>query len=159
MAGAASARKARLVAGLVTVLAVMSSCSDGDDDGAAPAVTTTIQGATSSSTTSSSTTTTLVASVTSRPATTAGITPEIAAKSFFEAWTKGDRAAAARVAEPAAITTLFARAWQASDNWAFSECTGAAGSLICTWARPGGQQVLFRVQNAPATVAEVRFEP
>ena len=138
----------------------MSSCSDGDDGGAEPAVTTTIEVTTSTSTTSSSTTTSLPAStVTSRPATTAGLSPESAAKAFYEAWTKGDRAAAARVAEPAAITTLFARAWQASDNWAFSECTGAAGSLICTWARPGGQQVLFRVQNAPATVAEVRFQP
>ena len=145
---------------MVTFLAVLTSCSDGDDDGAAPAVTTTVETTTSSSTTSSSTTTVPPAStVTSRPATTVGLSPESAAKSLFEAWTKGDRAAAATVAQPAAVTTLFGRTWRASDGWAFSECTGAAGSLICTWARPSGQQVLFRVQNAPGRVAEVRFQP
>jgi hypothetical protein len=143
-------------------VAGLASCSDGDGDdgGAAPAVTTAVEVTTSSSTTSSSTTTAPPAStVTSRPATTTGLSAEAAAKAFFEAWTKADRAAAARVAQPPAVTALFARTWQPVDGWAFSECTGAAGSLICTWARPGGQQVLFRVQNAPATVAEVRFQP
>lgn len=75
----------------------------------------------------------------------------------------GDRTAAATAAQPAAVTALFARPWQASDGWTFSECTGAAGSIICTWRRPAGQEVLFRVQNAtggaPVTVAEVRFSP
>lgn len=142
------------------MLVALASCSDGDGDGASPTVTTAVEVTTSSSTTSSSTTTSLPApTVTSRPATTASMSPEAAAKAFYEAWTKGDRAAAARVAQPAAITTLFARTWQADDGWAFSECTGAAGSSICTWARPGGQQILLRVQNAPGTVAEVRFQP
>jgi len=72
---------------------------------------------------------------------------------------RDDRVAAGRVAEAEAVTTLFGRRWQASDGWSFAECSGAAGSFICTWARPGGQQVLFRVQNAPAMVAEVRFQP
>lgn len=85
------------------------------------------------------------------------------AQALYAAWMSGDRAAAAAVAQPAAVTTLFARPWQAGDGWSFSECTGAAGSVICTWRRPGGQQVLFRVQNAtggvPVTVAEVRFDP
>jgi hypothetical protein len=142
------------------LLALTTSCSDGDADRAAPAVTTTLEASTTSSTTSSSTTTVPpVTTVTSRPATTAAISPESAAKSLYEAWTKADRAAAAKVAQPAAVTTLFARTWQAGDGWTFSECTGAAGSTICTWARPSGQQVLLRVQNAPATVADVRFEP
>lgn len=137
-----------------------ASCADGDDDRAAPAVTTALDASTSSSTTSSSSTTVPpVTTVTSRPATTAGISPESAAKALYEAWTKGDRAAAARVAEAAAVTALFGRTWQAGEGWTFSECTGAAGSTICTWARPGGQQVLLRVQNAPVTVADVRFQP
>jgi hypothetical protein len=152
--------KVRLAAGLVILVAVTVSCSDGDDDRAAPAATTAVEVSTTSPTTSSSTTTVPpVSTVTSRPATTAGISPESAAKSLYDAWTKGDRAAAARVAQPAAVTALFARTWQAGEGWAFSECTGAAGSTICTWARPSGQQVLFRVQNAPASVAEVRFQP
>jgi hypothetical protein len=139
---------------------VTIACSDGDDHRAAPAVTTAPGAASTSSTTSSSTTTAPPATtVTSRPATTAAISPESAARSLYEAWTKADRAAAARVARPAAVTALFARTWQAGEGWAFSECTGAAGSTICTWARPNGEQLLFRVQNAPVTVAEVRFQP
>ena len=145
----------------MALLAVLPGCSDRDDDGAAPAVPSSVEATTTSSPPTSSSSTTVVPSstVTSRPATTAGVSPESAAKSLYDAWTKGDRAAAANVAQPAAVTALFARPWGAGDGWAFSECTGAAGSFVCTWARPGGQQVLFRVQNAPATVAEVRFQP
>ena len=150
-----------MAAGLVTLLGLLPACSDGGDDRAAPAVRSAIEATTTTSapTTSSSTTVLPSTAVTARPATTAGVSPESAAKSLYDAWTKDDRAAAARVAQPAAVSVLFARAWQAGDGWAFSECTGAAGSFICTWARPGGQQVLFRVQNAPASVAEVRFQP
>jgi hypothetical protein len=123
-------------------------------------VTTVIESTPASSAPPAPTTTiTAATTVTSRPPATAASSPEVAAKSLYEAWTRGDRAAAARVAEPAAVTTLFGRTWQAGDGWAFSECTGAAGSFICTWARPAGQQVLMRVLNAPATVAEVRFQP
>ena len=118
-----------------------------------------------SSTTSSSTTTILVSTtVASRSTTTApAASPEGTARTLYEAWTRDDRAAAQRVAQPEAVTALFARRWQAADGWSFSECSGAAGSLICTWRRPGGQQVLFRVPNAAGggavTVAEVRFQP
>lgn len=107
----------------------------------------------------SSTTAPAATTVTSRPPATTAPSAEGAAKSLYEAWTRGDRAAAARVAEPAAVTALFARPWQAGDGWAFSECDGAAGSLICTWSRPAGQQVLMRVLNASARVAEARFQP
>lgn len=150
----------RIAAGLLAGVALLTSCSDGnDDEGAAPVVTTAIEATTSSSTSSSSTTVLPASTATSRPSTTASISPESAAKSLYEAWTKGDRTAAATVAQPAAVTTLFGRTWQASDGWAFSECTGAAGSFICTWGRPAGQQVLFRVQTMPVSVAEVRFQP
>ena len=146
---------------MVTLLAVLPTCSGGDADGAAPAVTSAVEATTTSSVPTSTSSTTVLPSstVSPRPATTAGVSPESAAKSLYDAWTKGDRAAAANVAQPSAVTVLFARTWGAGDGWAFSECTGAAGSFICTWTRPGGQQVLFRVQNAPASVAEVRFQP
>lgn len=84
---------------------------------------------------------------------------ENAAQALYDAWTRADRAAAGAVAQPAAVAALFARPWQAGDGWAPAGCTGAAGSLVCTWQRPGDQQVLMRVANAPATVAEVRFQP
>jgi hypothetical protein len=97
------------------------------------------------------------------PATTSpASSPEGYAKALFAAWTRGDRAAAARVAQPAAVAALFARPWHADDGWSFADCSGAAGSVICMWQRPAGQ-LLFRVQNVtggvPVSVAEVRFQP
>jgi len=159
MAGAAPLRKA--VVG-VALLAGLASCSSGGDGGsrAAPGPTTAIEATTTSSAPpASSTTVSAPTTVTARPPTTASPSPEAAARSLYDAWTRGDRAAAGRVAEPAAVTTLFGRTWQAGDGWAFSECTGAAGSSICTWSRAGSQQVLMRVGNAPASVTEVRFQP
>jgi len=85
------------------------------------------------------------------------------AKAFFAAWAAGDRAAAAKVGQADAVDVLFARRWQAADGWTFSECSGAAGSLICTWRRPSGQELLLRVQagtgGVAVSVAEVRFQP
>ena len=121
----------------------------------APASTTTSTASPSSTTVATTTTTA------ARPTTTAPVSsPEGHARALYAAWASGDRAAAQTVAAPDAAATLFARPWQESDGWTFSECSGAAGSVICTWQRPGGQQLLFRVQNVqPVTVSEVRFQP
>jgi len=109
------------------------------------------------------TTTTVAAAVTttttaSTPAPASG--PEERARAFYEAWTRGDRASAAALGEAEAVTTLFGRTWSAGDGWAFAECSGAAGSVICAWDRPSGQ-LLLRVESAsgdkPVTVSEVRF--
>ncbi|HVL04993.1 MAG TPA: hypothetical protein VM388_03340 [Acidimicrobiales bacterium] len=159
MAGAAPVAKAVVA---VVLVAGLASCSrgDGGDSRAAPGPTTPTEATTTSSAPPTSSTTAVApTTVTSRPPTTAAPSPEAAARSLYDAWARGDRAAAGRVGEPAAVTTLFGRTWQAGDGWAFSECTGAAGSSICTWSRPGGQQVLMRVGNAPASVTEVRFQP
>ena len=154
-------RRAVVVA--VCAVALLSSCSNGSDDEASRPTVTTVVETTASSTTTSSTTTVTSTTVVSRTTTTpAAASPEGTARTLFEAWTRDDRAAAQRVAQPEAVTALFARRWQAADSWSFSECSGAAGSLICTWRRPGGQQLLFRVQNVTGgavTVAEIRFQP
>ncbi len=123
----------------------------------------------SSSTTSSTpppSTTTVVTSTTAvpRPTTSAlASSPEGHAQALYAAWTRGDVAAAGRVAQPEAVSALFARQWQASDGWTFGQCSGAAGSVICTWQRPAGEQLLVRVQSrtggVPVTVSEVRFQP
>jgi len=157
----------RAAAGLVAVLAVLSACSDDKSDRTALPSPTTAEAGTSSSSSSSSSSTSIVASSTTavaRPTTTsAAASPEGHATSLYEAWTRGDQAEAARVAQPEAVTALFARRWQAGDGWSFSECSGAAGSVICTWRRPAGQQLLLRVRNQtgglPVTVSEVRYQP
>jgi hypothetical protein len=147
------------IAGLLAA-AALTACSDGGTDTTSPTVTT-APPATGTPGPPASTSTTLgpTTTVTSRPPATAASSPEVAAKALYDAWMRSDRAAAARVAQPAAVTTLFGRSWQAGDGWSFGECTGAAGSLVCTWLRPGGQQLMMRVQNSPASVAEVRFQP
>jgi len=152
--------------GAIALVAIaLASCSDDTGGRASPEVTTTTEASTSSSSSSSSSTT--IAPTTTVPArsttTAAARSPESAARTLYDAWTKGDRAAAAQVAQPAAVTGLFGRRWQAGDGWSFAECSGAAGSLICAWQRPAGEQLLLRVRTAtggqPVTVAEVRFQP
>ena len=150
---------------VVAVLALaFASCSNGSDDEATRPTVTSLVETTSSSSSSSSTTPVTSTTVAARPTTTpAAASPEGVARALFDAWTRDDRAAAQRVAQAPAVSTLFARRWQAADAWSFSECSGAAGSLICTWQRPAGDQLLFRVPNVtgggPVTVAEVRFQP
>ncbi len=148
--------------GLMTVVALLASCSNGGDKRASAPPSTTIEATTSSSSSSSSTTTLAPSTtVTSRPATTASpLSPEASARALYDAWTRGDRVAADNVAQPEAVAALFARRWQATDGWSFAECSGAAGSLICAWQRPSGQ-LLIRVQNVAGgrPVAEVRFQP
>jgi hypothetical protein len=53
--------------------------------------------------------TTTVAPATTTEALVPQRTPDIAARSLFDAWSKGDRAAALHVATPAAVAALFAR--------------------------------------------------
>lgn len=109
----------------------------------------------------SSSPTTVSPSTTSPPpsaATTVAASPEDAARALYDAWARADATAAARSAQPAAVSVLFARPWQAGDGWSFAGCNGAAGSLICTW-QAGSQELLMRVLNAPGRVAEVRFQP
>jgi len=155
----------RLAAGVVTAVMLLASCSNGGDKPVAAPPPTTLEASTTSSSSSSSSTSTLAptTTVTPGPTTTSpASSPEGHAKALFEAWTKGDRAAAEKVAQPEAVTALFARPWQAGDGWSFVQCGGAAGSVICTWQRPVGQ-LLFRVQNVtggvPVTVSDVRFQP
>jgi len=153
-----------MAAGVLTAAALLASCSNGGDKRASAPPPTTVDVTTSSSSSSSSTSTVVsTTTVASRPTTTSpASSPEGHAKALYDAWTKGDRAAAAKVAQPEAVTALFARPWQPGDGWAFVECGGAAGSIICTWQRPSGQ-LLFRVQNVtggvPVTVSDVRFQP
>ncbi|MBA3267269.1 MAG: hypothetical protein H0T70_03290 [Acidimicrobiia bacterium] len=156
-------RPARLVlaAGAIALVAVTGACSGGSDDGAATLPT----APTTASTTPPPTTepsTTVVSSVetTTPPPPTSSSSPEAQARALYDAWTRGDRAAAVTLAEPEAVTMLFARTWQAGDGWTFAECSGAAGSVICAWNGPS-EQLLLRVQSGsgdqPVTVSEIRF--
>ncbi len=154
-----------MAAGVVTTAALLASCSNGGDKRASAPPPPTVDTTTSSSPSSSSTSTVVstTTTVASRPTTTSpASSPEGHAKALYDAWTKGDRSAAEKVAQPEAVAALFARVWQPGDGWAFVECGGAAGSTICTWQRPSGQ-LLFRVQNVtggvPVTVSDVRFQP
>lgn len=156
----------RATTGLMAAVTLLTACSTTTGDRASRATTTTTlaTGSTLSTSSSSSTTTAPPATPPSGPTTTwPASSPEGHALALYAAWASGDRAAATRVAEPAAVEALFARPWQAGDGWDFAGCSGAAGSVICTWGRPAGQQLLLRVQNSigalPVTVSEVRFQP
>ena len=64
----------------------------------------------------------------SETATTGATTPEDQAKAFYEAWKKGDRAAAAALGQPAAVAAIFARPWSPADGSLRSARTSGAGS-------------------------------
>jgi hypothetical protein len=152
------------VGGVLAVVAILSSCSTSSDKRAASG--SGMAQATTTTSSPASTTTTVVESATTaaprQGSTPPASSPEGYAKALYDAWTKGDRAAAAKVAQPDAVDALFARQWKAGDGWSFVDCSGAAGSVICTWDQPGGGQLLFRVQNVtggvPVTVSEIKFQ-
>jgi hypothetical protein len=121
----------------------------------APAITATSPPVTAAPTTSVPAATTIPAPATTLPAPDSSSGYPLAA---YDAWTRGDRTAAAAVAEPAAVDTLFARTWSTADGWAFVNCQGAAGSVFCTWQR-SGEELLIKAPNAPGglPVNEVTF--
>ena len=85
-----------------------------------------------------------------------------ASNGLFQAWTSNDQSDAANYATGDAQVTLFARAFHASDGWAFEMCEGAAGHFICTWKRPGGSLALKGNDNTGAPfyyVEDVQFQP
>lgn len=147
----------------MVLLAVLAACSDATGDRVSGSGATTRETGTTAPAPPSPTTapsSTLPARSTT---TAAAASPEAHARALYRAWTAGDRAGAEQVADAEAVSALFARRWSAGDGWTFLECSGAAGSVICAWERPTGQQLLMRVRNAtgglPVAVAEVRFNP
>jgi len=72
---------------------------------------------------------------------TAPTTPDGFAQALFEAWRRNDQTAAGAVAEPDAVTALFAQPFPTQDSgdggtedfYRFRDCSGAAGSTFCTF--------------------------
>jgi hypothetical protein len=106
-------------------------------------------------------TTTTAAATGSSPALTVGIictSPTDAAQAFVTAWLAGDRGAAGRCADPAAVSTLFARSGRGA-AWTLQACVGPdPGVPVCTFAYPGGtaRLTLEGTEAAGWKVAEVR---
>ncbi len=108
------------VTGVVVAACTLAACSSAP---AAHAPTTT---------TSSSTTTTVPPLPSAMQA-----DPDTAASDLVSAWSTGNRAAALTVAVSAAVTTLFAAAYQ--PGLAISRgCSTAFNPIVCTYGPPGG---------------------
>lgn len=69
-----------------------------------------------------------------------------AAQLALQAWSQSNPASAAKNATPPAVAQLFAQAW-APSTWTFAGCSGAAGSIYCTWNKSGGGQLVLRSNN------------
>lgn len=126
-----------------------------------PSTTVTASPATNRTTTTTPPPSVPATTTTSAPTTTVPSVPGNASDyihATFDAWVAGDRTAAARVAEPAAVDTLFARTWTQADSWTFTRCEGAAGSVFCIWQRPG-EELLIKAPNTSggAPVDSVQF--
>jgi hypothetical protein len=104
------------------------------------------------------TTPTPAPTVTTAPA-PAPTTPEEFAAELYRAWRTGDADAAAKVASPEAVQSLFA--FEPAD-FTLQDCQGAAGSTICTYTAGVGS-IEMRVRNAtgglPVLVTSVKVTP
>lgn len=114
------------------------------------------------------TTTTAAASTTTSSAVSAD--PQGYAVTAYNAWKAGDRAAAAPVASPSAVTQLFAVPYQPLsstsgpvDPYSFQGCQGAAGSVFCSWQASGIGTITLQVRNTtgglPVLVVDVQRKP
>jgi peptidoglycan hydrolase-like protein with peptidoglycan-binding domain len=72
-----------------------------------------------------------------------------AAQLLFQAWTQNNQASARKNATPQAVNQLFAQSWTAN-TWTFAGCGAAAGSVYCTWNKPGGHLQLQANNNTGA---------
>jgi hypothetical protein len=144
------------LAGLVLVLlavVVFLILDDSGNDSTTPATTTT---------TLPPTTTT---PATSTPTTTAPLptTPDGFAQTLFTAWQTANRALAAQVASPPAVTQMFSQTYPAgpTNPYTYQGCQGAAGSVVCTW-QGNGQVIVMTVRNLtgglPIQVEAVQFQ-
>lgn len=141
-------------------IASLTGCSGGSGSKTLATVTTVPATSTTSSVPASTSTSVEVTTTAVSVPGTGAATPEEQAKAFYEAWKKGDRTAAATLGQPAAVAAIFTRPWSASDGWTFSECSGAAGSAICTWDGSSGQlKMLVRgaTGGLSVSVVDVRF--
>jgi hypothetical protein len=127
----------RLVAlgGLVALAIVAAGCGGGGDES--------VKAQNSSSSSSSTTSTTSSTTTTAPPAApttlaTLCTTPDEATRALYQAWTDGDQAAAARCAEPGAVTTIFENSG-AGNTWMFQGCGGPdPGVPTCQYSYEGG---------------------
>jgi hypothetical protein len=132
-------------AGVVTVVAVLllGACSSSSKPKPAPPTTTTA-GPSTTTTTASPTTTSAPVSTTTAPVQSAS--SEAVARAFFAAWVAHNASALTALGQPAAVTKAKAAWSKTTTGFVFSNCSGAAGSLYCTWVRRG-ESVVVRVDN------------
>jgi hypothetical protein len=68
--------------------------------------------------------------------------PPKISKELYAAWQANDRAAAAKVATPAAVTQIFALKTDEGSGLVFGKCEKTGAKLLpkaCTFTRPGGE--------------------
>ena len=158
-----------LIAVLAVVLVVVLITRDDDSDSAATTTTTEPPTTTTepATTTAPPTTTAAPPTTVAPPPTTLPLPPitedpQSYAEYLFVAWENGDRTAAANVADPEAVTQIFAQPYSAASQWVFQMCDPAAGSLYCTWNGVNNAQLLMTVRTLtgglPVRVVQVQFQ-
>ncbi len=117
---------------------------------AAKVIATTAKKATTTTTTTSSTTRESTTSTKQTPTSAAPTDAAGFAQALYDAWKAGDQTAAATVANPAAVAAMFAQTYAAADGpdgpaepYTFADCSGAAGSTICSFHSTSTSQVLL----------------
>jgi hypothetical protein len=88
-----------------------------------------------------------------------GVPPAKSAKALYKAWQAGNQAGAAKVATPAAVTSMFAIQSSEANGLVFGKCHKAGAAAlpkVCVWNRPGGQLTMtITKQNGKLVVSSV----
>lgn len=66
------------------------------------------------------------------------VSPEAAAKSLYNAWRKGSRRAALKVATRSAVNTLFGNSWKTFGPMKFKGCESNNGTFVCRYFKGSG---------------------
>ena len=87
--------------------------------------------------------------VTAAPVSCPAVTPDpqVYAQYLFCTWQNGNQTLAANVASATAVQQMFAQPYSAGAGWTFSDCSGGAGSVYCTWNAGNGSKIQMQVRN------------
>lgn len=71
----------------------------------------------------------------------------ITAGDVFHDWRVGNKSAALAKGTSAAVNALFAKTYKATDHWTPESCSGAAGSIYCTWTNDAAKTIRLQVSD------------
>ncbi len=141
----------------VTLFAVGGCSSSSSHSNAGTSTVSTTTSTQSSTTTTAVAPTTTVTPTTTHPTpTTIATSTDDVARAFFAGWTAHSVSVMQNYGTTAAVTQALAGSTGGTTGFVFSECSGAAGSIYCTWVRTA-ESVVLQTDDVSPTHRVVNF--